>query len=82
MAGDEPDVTSALRTLGRYGRRYQRATATLERIVVERDEAILAAARAGARRQAIADAAGVSIQRVKQVLAEHGAARPYRRGRE
>lgn len=73
---------AALRVLRRQGRRFQRASANLERIVADRDEAIVAAAQAGAPRQAIADAAGVSIQRVKQVISEHGAARPYRRGRE
>jgi len=72
--------TAAMRKLRTLGRRAERARATLERAVAERDEAILAAARTGAARQAIADAAAVTVGRVQQVLSEHGAARPYRRG--
>lgn len=75
------EAAVALRELRKTGRRYKRATDTLDRAVTARDEAIIAAARHGAGRQAIADAAGVSIQRVKQVLAQGGAVRPYGRPR-
>ncbi len=51
----------------------------LERVIEERDAAIVAAARAKASRADIAAAAGVTTTRVQQVLAESGAVRPYRR---
>jgi hypothetical protein len=50
--------------------------------VSERDDAIVAAALAGASRASIAAAAGVTIARVQQVLAQNAAVRPYRRQQE
>jgi hypothetical protein len=68
-----------LSTLRALGHRYERARVALESVVSERDEAIVAAARAGASRASIAAAAGVTVARAQQVLAQNAAVRPYRR---
>jgi hypothetical protein len=72
-------MSPELATLRAIGRRYDRARVSLEHVVSERDAAIVAAARANASRASIATAAGVTVARVQQVLAESDAVRPYRR---
>ena len=79
MSKDDAPVSPELTTLRALGRRYDRARASLDRIVSERDEAIIAAARVNASRASIAAAAGVTVARIQQVLADAGAVRSYRR---
>ena len=79
MPNNSATASPELTTLRALGQRYERARAALDRIVSERDEAIIAAARANASRANIATAAGVTVPRVQQVLAEAGAVRSYQR---
>jgi hypothetical protein len=59
----------------RTGFAFREMTQELERVIAERDAAIIQASRGGYSRRAVAQAAGITVGRVQQILDAHGASR-------